>query len=39
MSQKCAGICGLWVLNEINQKNYPENMRKILGTVWELLAK
>ena len=37
--QKCGGISGLWVLNEINQKNYPENMKKIVGAVWELPAK
>ena len=22
------GICVLWVLNEINENNYPENMKK-----------
>ena len=33
------GICVLWVLNEINENNYPENMKKkIVGAVWELLA-
>ena len=26
--QKWAGISGLWVLNEIIQKKYPENMKK-----------
>ena len=34
MGQKCGGNCGLWVLNE-----YPENMKKIVETVWELPAK
>ena len=37
--QKCAGISGLWVLNEIIQKKYPENMKKIVGAVWKLPAK
>ena len=37
--QKCAGIFGLWVLNEIIQKKYPENMKKIVGVVWKLPAK
>ena len=27
--QKCAGISNLWVINEIFQKKYPENMKKI----------
>ena len=31
--QKCAGISGSWVLNEIIQKRYPENMKKIVGAV------
>ena len=26
----------MWVLNEIIQKKYPENMKKIVGAVWEL---
>ena len=39
MGQKCEGDCGLWVLNEINKKEYPENMKKIVGAVWELPAK
>jgi hypothetical protein len=26
----------LWVLNEIIQKKYPENMKKLVGAVWEL---
>jgi hypothetical protein len=33
------GISGLWVLNVINQKKYPENMKKIVGAVWKLPAK
>ena len=37
--QKCAGISGLWVLNEIIEKKYPENMKKIVGAVWKLPAK
>ena len=37
--QKSAGISGLWVLNEIIQKRYPENMKKIVGAVWKLPAK
>ena len=37
--QKCGGDCGLRVLNEINWKMYPENMKKIMGAVWELPAK
>ena len=37
--QKCAGISGLRVLNEIIQKIYPENMKKIVGAVWKLPAK
>ena len=27
--QKCASISGLWILNEIFQKKYPENMKKL----------
>jgi hypothetical protein len=38
MCQKCGGICGLWVLNEIIKKN-PENMKTIVGAIWELPAK
>ena len=33
------GNCGLWVLNEILKKSYPENLIKIVGAVWELPAK
>ena len=39
MGQECEGNCGLWVLNEILKKTYPENLKKILGAVWELPAK
>ena len=39
MGQKCEGNCGLWVLNEIIKKIYPENLKKILGAVKELPAK
>ena len=37
--QKCEGNCGLWVLNEIIKKTFPENLKKIVGAVWELPAK
>ena len=33
------GNCGLWVRNEILKKTYPENLKKIVGAVWELPAK
>ena len=39
MGQKCEGNCGLWVLHEILKKTYPENLKKIVGAVWELPAK
>ena len=39
MCQKCEGNCGLWVLNEMIKKIYPENLKKIVGAVWELHAK
>ena len=39
MDQKCEGNCGLWVLNEMILKTYPENLKKIVGAVWELPAK
>ena len=39
MGQKCEGNCGLWVLNETMDKTYPENLKKIMGAVWELPAK
>ena len=32
MDQKCEGNCGLWVRDESN----PENLKKIVGAVWEL---
>ena len=35
MGQKCEGNCGLWVLNEIIKKKYSENLKKIVGAVWE----
>ena len=31
MGQKCEGNCGLWVLNEILKKTYPENLKKIVS--------
>ena len=37
--KKCEGNWGLWVLNEILEKTYPENLKEILGAVWELPAK
>ena len=33
MGQKCEVNCGLWVLNEIIKKTYPENLKKIVGAV------
>ena len=39
MGQKSEGNCGLWVLNEILKKAYPENLKKIVGAVWELPPK
>ena len=39
MSQKCEGNCGLWVLNEIIKKKYPENLKKIVVAPWELPVK
>jgi hypothetical protein len=34
------GICGLWVLNQrIKKKKNAENMKKIMGAIWELPAK
>ena len=39
MGQKCEGNCGLWVLNEIGKRIYPEKLIKIVGSVWELPAK
>jgi hypothetical protein len=37
--QKCEGNCGLLVLNEMIKKIYPENLKKIVGAIWELPAK
>ena len=40
MGLKYEGNCGLWVLNEIIKKNiYAENLKKIVGAIWELPAK
>ena len=39
MGQKCEGNCGLWVLNKILKKTYPEILKKIVGAVWEIPAK
>ena len=39
MGQKCEGNCGLGVLNEIIKNIRPENLKKIVGAVWELPAK
>ena len=39
MGHKCEGDCGLWVLNEILKKTYPENLKTIVGAVWEIPAK
>ena len=35
MGQKCGGNCGLWVLNEILKKTYPENLKKNVGAQFE----
>ena len=34
--QKYVGISGLWVLNEIIPKKYPENMKKNRGSCLEV---
>ena len=39
MGQKCEGNCGLWVLDKILKKTYPEILKKIVGAVWEIPAK
>ena len=39
MGQKCDGNCNLRVLNEIIRKIHPENLKKIVGAVWEIPAK
>ena len=36
MGHKCEGNRGLWVLNEIIKRIYPENLKKIVDAVWEL---
>ena len=36
IGQKCEGNCDLWVLIK---KVYPENLKKIVGAVWELPVK
>ena len=33
MGRKRERDCGLWVLNEIIKKTYPENLNKIVGAV------
>ena len=38
IGQKCEGS-GLWVLNEMIKRMYPESLKKIVGAVWELPAK
>ena len=39
MCQKCEGKSGLWVLHEMINKTYAENMKKIVGAVLELRAR
>ena len=39
MGQKCEGNCGLWAFNEMVRKINPENLKKIVGAIWELSAK
>ena len=39
IGQKCEDNCGLWVLNEIVKRMYPESLKKILDAIWELPAK
>ena len=39
MRQKCGGNCGLWILHEMIKNVYPENLKKIVGALWELPAK
>ena len=39
IGQKREGNCGVWILNEIIQKIYPENLKKIVGAVWKLPSK
>jgi hypothetical protein len=33
IGKKCEGNCGLWVLNEIIKRMYPESLKKIVGAV------
>ena len=33
IGQKCEGNCGLWVLNEMLKRSYPEYLKKIVGAV------
>jgi hypothetical protein len=39
MCKKCGGDCGLWVLIEIIQKKFHQNMKKNVGALCELPAK
>ena len=39
MCQKRGGKSGSWVLHEIINKTYAEDMKKIVGAVWKLPAK
>ena len=39
MRQKCGGNYGLWIHYEITQNEYSENLKKIVGALWELPAK
>ena len=40
MRPKCGGKSGLWdIFFYIKENYYAENMKKIVGAVWELLAK
>ena len=39
MGQKCEGNYGLWAPNEVIKKIYPENLKKIMGALWELPAR
>ena len=39
IGQKREGNCGVWILNEIIQKIYPEHLKKTVGAVWEFPAK
>ena len=39
MCRKYGGKSGLWVLHKMINKTYADNMKKIVGGVWELHAK